>query len=294
MTNMNLDRRGHVEIAAERFRSLFAANTFGMLCGVGDRITEANAAFLDWVGIGAESVDHGLQLSSVLQDHSPGCAPVADGEGREYEVARADGTMAYVLAAFVRVGAEESWVALVVDLTARKATERAIAHLAMHDPVTGLPNRRALVELIRQALTRANRREREAALLFCDLDHFKRVNDVYGHSAGDEILRAVARRLESVLRGDDAVARVGGDEFVVVLQELADPTEATRIAERARLAVASPIPLADANTTVHVTASIGVAVSRPPHDDGDRLLGRADNAMYLAKQRGRDQVAFEE
>lgn len=294
MAHMNLDRRGHGEIAAERFRSLFATDTFGVFCGVGSRITEANAAFLGWIGVDAESIGDGFELAQVLQTGSPERGPAADGEGREYEVVRADGTIAYILATFVRVGPEDGWVALAVDLTARKAAERAIAHLALHDPVTGLPNRRALVDLVRQALTRAGRHDRRAALLFCDLDHFKKANDAYGHPAGDEILRAVARRLESVLRGDDAVARVGGDEFVVVLQELADPTEATRIAERARLAVASPIHLPEPKTTVFVTASIGVAVSQTPYDDGDRLLGRADNAMYLAKHRGRDQVAFEE
>jgi diguanylate cyclase (GGDEF)-like protein len=233
MRNMNLDHRGD-ELAAERFRSLFTANTFGMLCGVGDRITEANAALLAWIGVDADEVGDGLKLSSVFQSHSPESLPIADGEAREFEVVRADGASAHILAAFVRVGSEDSWVGLAVDLTARKAAERAIAHLALHDPVTGLPNRRALVDLIRQALTRAIRRERHAALLFCDLDYFKRANDAHGHPAGDEILRAVSRRLESVLRGDDAVTRVGGDEFVVVLHELADPTEATRIAERAR------------------------------------------------------------
>jgi diguanylate cyclase (GGDEF)-like protein len=293
MFNGNLESRVDAELAAERFRCLFAANTFGMCCGVGDRITEANAAFLASIGVDSlEGIDV-LSLSRVLGAGTPGSEPILDGVGREFEVERGDGTYAHILAAFVQVGSENGWVALTVDLTARKVAERAIAHLALHDPVTGLPNRRALAVLIKKALARAKRRGRHAALLFCDVDHFKRANDAYGHAAGDEILRSVARRLESVLRGDDAVARVGGDEFVVVLHDLADPTEATRIAERARVAVASAILLDSVRTVTHVTASIGVAISTPTDVDGDRLLGRADNAMYLAKQRGRDQVAFE-
>jgi diguanylate cyclase (GGDEF)-like protein len=293
MFHGNLDSRVDAQRAAERFRCLFAANTFGMCCGVGDRITEANAAFLDSIGVDSDEGVEVLQLSRILGVGTPGSEPIVDGVGREFEVERRDGTCAHILAAFVQVGTENGWVALTVDLTARKVAERAIAHLALHDPVTGLSNRRALAVIIQKALARANRSGRQAALLFCDVDHFKRANDAYGHPAGDEILRAVARRLESVLRGDDAVARVGGDEFVVVLHDLGDPTEATRIAERARVAVASPILLDTVRTAIHVTASIGVAISSPTDADGDRLLGRADNAMYLAKQRGRDQVAFE-
>ena len=280
-------------LAAERFRRIFAAKTFGICCGIHDRVTDANAAFLASIGASDHDLRDGLALGTILAAGTAGAGPIVDGEGREFDITRPDGTSAHLFAAVVSLGSNAGWVGLTVDLTERKAAERAVAHLALHDPVTGLPNRRLLIDSLEQALSRAMRRDRHVALLFCDVDRFKQVNDTHGHRVGDDVLRVVARRLESVLRGDDAVARVGGDEFVVVLQELSDPTEATRIAERARLALSDPIPLEDArNSSVRVTASIGVAISSPPHDDGERLLRRADDAMYLAKQQGRDQIAF--
>jgi diguanylate cyclase (GGDEF)-like protein/PAS domain S-box-containing protein len=279
-------------VAAERFRRIFASAVFGVCCGVHDRVTQANAAFLHTIGSDFDGLHQGLALGKIFGKTSLH-GPLVDGAGREFEVTRVDGSDAHVFAAVMSHGTDAGWVAITFDVTERKAAERAAAHLALHDPITGLPNNRLLREAVEQALARALRRDRHVALLFCDVDLFKGINDSYGHRVGDEILRTVARRIESVLRGDDIVARVGGDEFVVVLQELGDVTEATRVAERARLAIAHPVELDDAEkTTIRVTASIGVAVSSTRQCDSELLLRRADNAMYVAKQQGRDRIAF--
>ena len=161
---------------------------------------------------------------------------------------------------------------------------------ATHDRLTGVANRETLLGTLAAEVDRASRHYKPLSVAFIDIDRFKPINDTYGHRAGDVVLQGVARRLESVLRDDDTVSRVGGDEFVILLEDLADATGATRIAERARVAVSQPIALE--NGDLQVSTSIGVAISRGPLDDVESLLRRADDAMYLAKQRGRDQIAF--
>ncbi len=127
-------------------------------------------------------------------------------------------------------------------------------------------------------------------MLFCDLDHFKEINDVFGHAAGDAALQAVARRLEQLSRESDTVARTGGDEFVVVLEDLHEAEDAERIAERIRVELASPVRFEGRD--IQATCSIGVSLSHGAGDRVEALLGRADDAMYRAKQDGRDQIAL--
>jgi diguanylate cyclase (GGDEF)-like protein len=200
-----------------------------------------------------------------------------------------DGSPAYLLAAGVSLAPDRGWLAVAVDVTQRKAAEQESEYRALHDELTGLPNRRLLVDRLEHALTRSSRTHSPVGVLFCDLDHFKEVNDRFGHLAGDCALQAVARRLEELLRESDTVARTGGDEFVVVLEDLGECDDAARIAERARAALSAPVKFGDRD--LHVTCSVGVALST----GGDRveaLLSRSDDAMYRAKQEGRDRVAF--
>lgn len=276
--------------ASERFRHLFAANVFGICYGEGDLVVESNDAFLEAIGAEDSDLRDGISIGAILVGDIPTAESFADGVVREFEIRRLDGVPAHLLAAGVRLSSPAAWLGVALDLTERKAAERAIAHLALHDPITGLPNRRLLIDRVQQALSRSTRQDRIVAVLFCDVDHFKHVNDRHGHRAGDIVLQSVARRLESVLREDDTVARVGGDEFVIVLGTLSDPTEATQVAERARIAVHEPIPLDD--TDIRVTISIGVSLSAGPLERVEALLTRADATMYIAKQQGRDRVAF--
>jgi diguanylate cyclase (GGDEF)-like protein len=177
----------------------------------------------------------------------------------------------------------------------RRRVQRLLVHtvaLSSTDPLTGLANRRSLVESAPRIWRQARRDGQRVAALVLDLDHFKRLNDAFGHAAGDDVLRCVATALAASVRPADVLARTGGEELVV-LGLVADPSEARHLAERLRLAVS-------ASSSQHhrtVTASIGVALTRPgygeePADALWRLIDRADAAMYEAKQQGRDRVSL--
>jgi len=167
----------------------------------------------------------------------------------------------------------------------RHHTESVLAHQALHDPLTGLPNRALLLDRLAQAAARAGRHPSAMALLFLDLDRFKVVNDGLGHRAGDDLLQAVANRLLAVVRPDDTVARLGGDEFVVLCEHLQDEAQATGLA--ARIAEVLERPVTVAGRDVNVSASIGIVLADAGTVAAEELLRDADTAMYQAKERGR-------
>jgi diguanylate cyclase (GGDEF)-like protein len=169
------------------------------------------------------------------------------------------------------------------------ASERKrLAHDALHDPLTGLPNRLLLDERARHALAAARRYRERVALLFIDLDRFKAVNDRLGHAAGDRVLCDAASRILDSVRPADTVSRLGGDEFVVLCERLVDPTEAVAISSRTLNALSRPYEVQGRH--VEVGASVGVTFSAETTDP-TQLLSEADAAMYLAKRRGGAQLA---
>ena len=170
------------------------------------------------------------------------------------------------------------------DITDRKRAEEKLAHAALHDTLTGLPNRRLALDRLRHLLARAGRTGVTGALLFVDLDRFKLVNDSAGHSAGDELLLRVAERLSALTRPSDTLARFGGDEFVIVCEDLRSNDDAVVVAERVLDGLQDPFAIG--GQEVFVTASIGIAIAGPGDEAGD-LLRDADAAMYRAKESGR-------
>ncbi len=175
------------------------------------------------------------------------------------------------------------------EITDRKQAESKLQYDALHDSLTDLPNRALLMEQLKQALKRQQRDpERLFGVLFLDLDRFKVINDSLGHLVGDQLLMALADRLEKCKRASDIVARLGGDEFVILLEELTSSESAIKVAERIHRALEKPFLLQ--NKELFVSASIGIALSSNPHDYSEptQLLRDADTAMYQAKKRGKN------
>jgi diguanylate cyclase (GGDEF)-like protein len=174
---------------------------------------------------------------------------------------------------------------VLADAIARRRSEDEIRHQALHDPLTGLPNRSLFIDRLRLALAHGSRRESSVAVLFLDFDHFKLINDSLGHATGDDLLNLVAARLDSRLRAGDTLARFGGDEFVMICDDLAGADEARTIAKN--LAEVLQVPFrASGSTELTMRASIGIAISSGTDADAENLIAEADAAMYRAKEQG--------
>jgi diguanylate cyclase (GGDEF)-like protein/PAS domain S-box-containing protein len=209
----------------------------------------------------------------------------------EYRIRRRDGGIAWALerGSPVTLGNERALEGIILDITDRKRMEQELHELATRDQLTGLYNRRTMDGFLRDELVRAHRYDRPFALLWLDLDHFKHINDDYGHQIGDRILQHVCRRLSENLRTTDYLARYGGEELIVALPEL-PLDEALKAGERLRAAIADDPFQPDTSGIIPLTVSVGVA-SYPEHGhDLDQLYRAADNAMYHSKQSGRNAV----
>ncbi|MDP9142296.1 MAG: EAL domain-containing protein, partial [Pseudomonadota bacterium] len=176
------------------------------------------------------------------------------------------------------------------DVTTARALSLRMAYLAQHDSLTDLPNRILLADRLKQAMALAHRARRQLALLFLDMDRFKHINDSLGHTIGDRLLQSVATRLRACVRSSDTVSRQGGDEFVILLSDIARPADAEISAEKILVALASPHSVDHHN--LYVSASIGIATFPDDGVDADTLLQHADLAMYQAKANGRNNVQF--
>ena len=172
--------------------------------------------------------------------------------------------------------------------TERLRAQRQLQHMARHDPLTGLPNRALFHDRLDSALARARREQAQFAVLYIDLDEFKQVNDSLGHAVGDALLQEVAQRLTACVRESDTVGRIGGDEFLVLLNSVHAPEQILHVAEKIRCSVAQPCVLS--GHRVSVAASIGIACYPAQGEDGQLLIQRADEAMYAAKKAGGNRV----
>lgn len=184
-------------------------------------------------------------------------------------------------------GSVDSHIGLFADVTEARRREATIWHQAHYDHLTQLPNRQMFQQDLQRSMHNARASDLPCALVFLDLDYFKEVNDTFGHDMGDELLRQVARRLQSCVRSSDQVARLGGDEFTLILRDLKRLEDAHAICRKVLQAVAQPYKLA--RSTVHISVSAGLTFYPRDGDDGINLLKHADLAMYAAKEKGRNQ-----
>jgi len=176
------------------------------------------------------------------------------------------------------------------DVSASRAMTLKMAHMAHHDFLTGLPNRALLTERLEHAMASANRRRKQTAVLFLDLDYFKHINDSLGHGIGDQLLQAVAERLSTCIRATDTLSRQGGDEFVILLADIEQAQDAANVGEKLLAALALPQQIGDHE--LHVTLSIGISIYPDDGKTAETLMKNADTAMYAAKASGRDNYQF--
>jgi diguanylate cyclase (GGDEF)-like protein/PAS domain S-box-containing protein len=176
------------------------------------------------------------------------------------------------------------------DITDRKVIQQRIQHLAYHDNLTGLPNRGLLQDRLARAIARAERSGRKVAVLFIDLDNFKNINDTLGHDVGDELLRQVSRRLTECVRLEDTIARQGGDEFIVLLDQLEDGRNASVVAQKILNSLRHPLALG--GTEQHVSGSVGIAVYPEDGRDAQTLMKNADTAMFHGKSLGKNTYQY--
>lgn len=211
-------------------------------------------------------------------------------EGQEWTYIRKDGSRLPVNLTVTTLRSEGNMITgyllVAYDITEQKRANEYIEHIAHHDALTGLPNRSLMQDRLQAALMRCKRYGNKVGVLVLDLDHFKRINDSLGHLAGDQLLKTIAQRLCNAVRESDTVARMGGDEFVVILPDIHSSEDAEQVCEKILMLVSKPINVGLNN--LNVTPSIGLSIAPEDGADIDELLKHADIAMYRAKQAGRN------
>lgn len=188
------------------------------------------------------------------------------------------------------MGRIENHIGIFSDVTHQRKDAAEHAYLATHDPLTGLSNRLLLNDRLQHAIAHANRFDKCVAVIFCDLDNFKPINDTYGHSCGDEVLKGIAKRMKSLLRKEDTICRFGGDEFVILIEDLTSFEFLDTIVKK--ISALSKTPICAERQDLPIEMSIGVALYPDDARDGQTLLKTADNAMYRAKHSGKNAIAY--
>lgn len=278
-----------------RYRLLFERNLAGVVrMKLDGTIAECNDAFAGIVGASNAAEVHGLSLAAMIEDGDQRRAyqGALDREhvvsNAEVRIRRLDGAAAWLL---LNLGSPSDDDApyvegTVLDITERKEVEAKIAYQAHHDPLTGLRNRASFIEQLESALAYARRNQTSLGLLYIDLDEFKPINDSLGHAAGDALLRCVAGRLRDSVRKTDIVGRMGGDEFIVLLNPIKQDDDAAMVAEKTLHAIVEPFE--HEGKTMRITASIGIAIYPYDGDDPDAFIAAADRTMYESKRSGKN------
>lgn len=259
------------------------------------RLLECNDAFVTTTGLAREMIIGRTMSESVLANITAGVnwqgifnSVLESGEAHTFEYCSPRLNKWYLTSVFTPN--EDYVAALFSDITTRKLNEERTEYYAYHDPLTGLPNRRLFEDRLAVALSQAQRNEEWVAVLFLDLDNFKPINDTYGHEAGDQLLRQVARRMLNCIRSCDTVARLGGDEFVIILPGTNTRQEIETIATR--ILVASRDPIVIDQDEIVITMSIGISIYPKDGTDITSLMRNADVAMFMSKRYGRNRISF--
>ncbi len=286
--------------AEERYRQGFERSAFGLgVLDLAQTFTSVNPALAELLGHTPDRLIGRRPLEFLHPTESDGARlgieRLLSGDlafyKREHRMVRHDGSIVSVLIDMTLVrnseGEPSYYFVQVRDITDRKRAEEALAHQALHDDLTRLPNRLLLVDRLALSLARAERTGSHVAVLFLDLDRFKLVNDGLGHVVGDQLLVEVAGRLTRSIRASDTVARFGGDEFVIVREDIADVTEAVEFAERIVEVLHEPVALS--GRELYATTSVGIAIGGA-EASAEQLLRDADAAMYRAKDLGRARI----
>ena len=283
----------------ERLAKFMQASAEGIVFHQGGFVTDANPPICELIGYTLEEMLGRKTLEFIAPDQVARVAAVmVSGQETAYESAliHKNGSriaVEFIVRTMVRHG-QHMRMTIVRDIRDRQAAQARIHHLAHHDALTGLPNRVSFMECVERAMLATAKTHAPMALLFIDLDHFKRVNDSLGHLVGDTLLRTVAARITACLRATDVVARFGGDEFVVLLAGLAhDGQHAAQAEEVARkLLECIALPLVAEGRPLSVTPSLGIALYPGHGSTAEELVKHADSAMYRAKACGRATVQF--
>jgi diguanylate cyclase (GGDEF)-like protein/PAS domain S-box-containing protein len=278
-----------------RFRQLADATFEGIVIHVGGKIVDANAAMSDLAGLPHDALIGRDIMDCVTESSRPILRKDLETEMEvacEIELKNADGTLipAEMLSRTIQFEDGPAKVSAVRDIRERKEAEERIRHMAHHDALTGLPNRRMFTDRLMQVLARSKRDGTTVAVLCLDLDRFKHVNDLGGHAAGDELLKQVAKRLGDCVRTEDTVARLSGDEFAVIQVGVAHPDGPGIMAERLVKAIGKPFDLGGQQTMIGT--SIGIALHPGDGEESEDLVRAADTALYRAKEAGRGTFRF--
>ncbi len=284
-----------VRESEERLARFMHATAEGIVFHHEGFITDANPPLLDLVGYTLEELRGRWVLDVVAPDQRERVSKVMTARAElryESAIQHRDGHSIPVefIVRTMMVDGQSQRMTIVRDMRDRLAAQARIEHLARHDSLTGLPNRAEFIERFQQRLPQASTSDTLSALLFVDLDHFKRVNDSLGHLVGDVLLRTVASRITETLRASDLVARFGGDEFLVLLGGDLDRHKVGEVASKLVSAIEAAVEVEGA--TISVTPSIGIAVFPDDGTTADELIQHADTAMYHAKSQGRAAYRF--
>ena len=284
-----------VRESEERLAKFMQASAEGIVFHKDGLVTDANPPLMALIGYTLPEILGRHVLSFIAPEHvARVLAVMSAGQETTYELAilHKDGSIVpveFIVRTMLRNG-ERIRMTIVRDMRDRHAAQARIHHLAHHDALTGLPNRGAFMERLDQLMAAARESDDKLALLFIDLDHFKRVNDSLGHLVGDTLLKNVAHRITECLRASDLVARFGGDEFMVLLPSANQRIDVEEVAHKLLRAIGAPVEVEE--QSISVTPSIGIALFPDDGDTAASLIKHADTAMYVAKSRGRANCQF--